>query len=155
MRRHLTYANVMVTLLAIGALTGGVAYAADTIGSADVIDNSLGSVDLKNNAAVQSADVRNGTLNDEDVGQGTFVNFVGNIGAVPAHGCVNRNVTGINALGDHLLLTANFADAADQLGYSIQYQPDFEGAWIVACNPTDGSINDGATTFNLLVFDAQ
>ena len=26
MREHLTYANVMVTLLAIGALTGGVAY---------------------------------------------------------------------------------------------------------------------------------
>jgi hypothetical protein len=68
MRKHLTYANVMVTLLAIGALTGGVAYAADTIGSEDVIDNSLASRDLRNNVAVQGVDVRNGTLSNADVG---------------------------------------------------------------------------------------
>ena len=38
-------------------LSGGVAYAADTIGSADVINNSLLSEDLANNKAVKSADV--------------------------------------------------------------------------------------------------
>ena len=51
------------------ALAGGVAYAANTVGSADVIDNSLQSADLRNNQAVQTADVRNGSLNDEDVGE--------------------------------------------------------------------------------------
>ena len=48
LRSYLTYANVMVTLLAIGALTGGVAYAANTIGSADIINNSVRSVDVQN-----------------------------------------------------------------------------------------------------------
>jgi hypothetical protein len=43
-------------------LTGGVAYAAATIGSEDVIDNSLTTNDLKNNQAVKSADVRDDTL---------------------------------------------------------------------------------------------
>lgn len=62
-------------------LTGGVAYAASTIGSADVIDNSLQSVDLKNND-VRGADIRDGGITDRDlapqsigsVGQSTSVN---------------------------------------------------------------------------------
>ena len=41
MHRHLTYANVMVTLLAIGALTGGVAYAANTVFSSDVVNGEV------------------------------------------------------------------------------------------------------------------
>src|SRR5262245_22726673 len=42
-------------------LTGGTAYAAGTVGSAAVIDNSLLSADLKDNAAVRSADVQDDT----------------------------------------------------------------------------------------------
>jgi hypothetical protein len=61
MRAHLTYANVMATIAVFIAL-GGVAYAANTIDSADVIDNSLRSVDLKDDQAVKSADVRDDTL---------------------------------------------------------------------------------------------
>jgi hypothetical protein len=34
-----------------------------------VIDNSLGGRDLKDNAAVQGPDVRNGRLTDEDIAQ--------------------------------------------------------------------------------------
>ena len=67
LRSHLTYANVMVTLLAIGALTGGVAYAANTIGSSDIINESIQSVDLKNNQ-VQSADIRNESFHGQDIG---------------------------------------------------------------------------------------
>ena len=57
-------------------LAGGTAYATGTIGSADVIDNSLQSIDLKNNAAVKSADVRNDTssaggLAQEDLADGS------------------------------------------------------------------------------------
>ena len=48
-------------------LSGGVAYAADTIGSADVINNSLLSEDLANNKAVKSADVINESLTGSDV----------------------------------------------------------------------------------------
>lgn len=62
-RAHLTYANVMATVAVFIALGGG-AYAAATIGSPQVVDNSLKSIDLKDNAAVTSADVRNDTLLD-------------------------------------------------------------------------------------------
>jgi hypothetical protein len=60
-RRHLSFANV-VSVIALFVALGGVAYAAGTIGSADVIDNSLLSADLKNNAAVKSVDVRDDSL---------------------------------------------------------------------------------------------
>ena len=61
LRPHLTYANVMVTLLAIGALTGGVAYAANTIGSSDIINGQVKSPDI-GTGQVQSVDVRDDTL---------------------------------------------------------------------------------------------
>jgi hypothetical protein len=57
LRSRLTYANVTATLALVIAVAGGTAYAANTIGTSDVIDNSLLSADLKNNAAVRSADV--------------------------------------------------------------------------------------------------
>jgi hypothetical protein len=64
-RARLTYANVMATIAVFLAL-GGVAYAGATIGSAEVINNSLQSVDLKDNAGVRSADV----VNDNVAGGG-------------------------------------------------------------------------------------
>lgn len=48
-------------------IAGGTAYAANTIGSSDVIDNSLLSADLKNNQAVKSADVSNENLTGADI----------------------------------------------------------------------------------------
>ena len=67
LRSRLTYANVTATLALVIAVAGGTAYAADTIGSADVIDNSLASVDLQNNQAVKSADVANENLTGADI----------------------------------------------------------------------------------------
>jgi hypothetical protein len=59
-------------------LSGGVAYAANTIGSADVINNSLQSADLKDNAAVKSVDVRDDTLPGGGLGSQDIAN--GSIG---------------------------------------------------------------------------
>ena len=67
LRSRLTYANVTATLALMIAVAGGTAYAADTIGSSDVIDNSLLSADLKNNQAVRSPDVRDEALTGADV----------------------------------------------------------------------------------------
>ena len=61
LRPHLTYANIMVTLLAVGALTGGVAYAANTVFSTDIVNGEVKSLDIGNNQ-VYSADVRDDTL---------------------------------------------------------------------------------------------
>ena len=47
-RSHLTYANVVATLALVIAIGGGTAYAVATIGSDDVINESLRGVDVKN-----------------------------------------------------------------------------------------------------------
>lgn len=93
---RLTYANVTSTIALVVALGGGAAYAADTIGSPDIIDESILSQDIKNDevkavdlanqavgtdelatGAVRSTDVRNDTLNaggllSEDIAQDTL-----------------------------------------------------------------------------------
>ena len=68
--------DVLAILAFFGVLAGGTAYAANTIGSSDVIDESLQSQDIKNgevhsldigNNHVQSADVKNETLTGDDI----------------------------------------------------------------------------------------
>ena len=146
-------------------IAGGTAYAANTIGSSDVINNSLlsedikdnavASIDLDNNRAVRSADVANGQLNDEDIAQGTFVNFDADVGNVPPHFCLTNGISGVGAKGDHLLVTPSSEDARADLSYSMQYQASSDTAVLQACNPTDDFINEGHAHFNLLVIDAQ
>lgn len=67
-----------VALLVV--LTGGTAYAVGTIGSADIIDNSLKSVDIRNDSStgggLTSADIRNDALTGSDIAEST-------LGAVP------------------------------------------------------------------------
>jgi len=63
LRSRLTYANVTSSLALFIALAGGTAWAAhEVINSSDVVDNSLQSVDLKDNAGVKSTDVVNDTV---------------------------------------------------------------------------------------------
>jgi hypothetical protein len=64
---RLGYANVVATLALVLAL-GGTAYAAATIGSSEVIDNSLRSVDLRDGKyGVRSVDVRDRSLGIVDL----------------------------------------------------------------------------------------
>jgi len=65
-RRHLTYANVMVTLLAFVVLAGGGAYAASKLGK-----DSVGTKQLKDNA-VKTAKVRDRTLKANDLAAGVL-----------------------------------------------------------------------------------
>jgi hypothetical protein len=65
-RPKLTYANVMVTLLAFVVLLGGGAYAADRLGK-----SSVGTKQLKRNA-VTSAKVKNASLTGKDLASGVL-----------------------------------------------------------------------------------
>lgn len=58
--------SMVVALLALFVSMGGVGYAAATIGSSQIRDNSVRSRDLRNND-VQSVDIRDGTLSGKDV----------------------------------------------------------------------------------------
>ena len=60
---HSTIAAYLALFLALGAT----AWAASTVGSGDVVNNSLKSVDLKNNGGVKTVDAANGTLGGPDV----------------------------------------------------------------------------------------
>lgn len=61
LRRHLTYANVMVTLLAFVVLCGGTAFAVSQLGK-----ESVGARELKKNA-VSGAKVKDGSLRVKDI----------------------------------------------------------------------------------------
>jgi hypothetical protein len=158
-RQRLTFANVVSVIALFVALSGGTAVA--LTGSNTVQSDDLGPGAQVKGAdvaagAVGSAAVANGQLNDEDIAQATFVNFTGAIGLLGAHVCVERKVTGVNVQGDHLLLTPDFATQHGDLVYSAETVNGGGGEmWIQACNPTDSTINDGNTNFNLLVIDAH
>lgn len=69
---HAPSAATPATIIAYVALTvamSGVAYAAGTIGSGSIIDNSLLSIDLKDGAAVKGVDVVADSLTGADINE--------------------------------------------------------------------------------------
>jgi hypothetical protein len=66
MRKRLSYANVMATLAFLIAVAGGTAYAANTIGSTDIINGQVKSVDI-GTGQVLSGDVKNEGLTGSDI----------------------------------------------------------------------------------------
>ena len=82
-RRHLTYANVGVTLCLFLVLAGGIAYATGKIGSHEIKNNSIKSVDLKNRKAVRGKDVVGNSLRGSQIAEktlnaGAFAPLAGN-----------------------------------------------------------------------------
>jgi hypothetical protein len=70
LRHHLTYANV-VSSLCLFILLGGSAYAATTIGSKQIKNNSILGKDIKNNT-VAGKDVKNKSLTSSDFKPGSL-----------------------------------------------------------------------------------
>jgi hypothetical protein len=62
----------LVAYLALFFALGGTAYAAATIGSPEVKDNSLQSIDLKDGSAVKSVDVIDNSLTGVDINEATL-----------------------------------------------------------------------------------
>lgn len=75
-RRHLSYPNVMSTLVVFLVLAGGTALAAglpkNSVTSRTVKDNSLRSADLADGLGVTGADVADGSLGGADLADGTL-----------------------------------------------------------------------------------
>ena len=71
LRPRLTYANVMVTLLAFVVLGGGAAYAANTVFSADIVNGEVKSVDI-GTGQVRSADVQTEGLTGADINEASL-----------------------------------------------------------------------------------
>lgn len=75
MRSHLPSPAMIVASLALFVALGGTGYAVATIDSASVQNNTLRSADLKNNSAVRSRDVVDGTLRCKDFDKKTRSSF--------------------------------------------------------------------------------
>ncbi len=72
-RRLSSRHGTVVAYLALVLASSGVAYAAATVGTADVVNNSLKSIDLKDGYGVGGVDVINDSLTGADIQEGTLV----------------------------------------------------------------------------------
>src|SRR3954452_4482867 len=73
LRRRLTFANVCSMIALTVAVGTGGAYAANTIGSDDIIDESIQSVDIKN-GQVKTADIAGNAVNSNRIVDGEVAN---------------------------------------------------------------------------------
>jgi hypothetical protein len=121
LRSHLTYANVISTLCLFLLLAGGTAYAANTIGSSDIIDESILSQDIKNaevkvadigqgavatdeiaNGQVKTADIGAGEVRSGNVANGQVLSADIGTGEVRSSNVANDNLTGGDIAGNSL-----------------------------------------------------
>jgi hypothetical protein len=94
-------ASLVIACLALFVALGGVGYAAATIGSAAVVDNSLRSKDVRNND-LRGKDVRANTLKGGDVDESS-------LGKVPSAASADSAAHAVNA--DNATTAANAANA--------------------------------------------
>lgn len=107
-RGRLTYANVASTLALLFALGTGGAYAANTIGSSDIIDESIQSVDLKN-GQVKGADIASNSITSNRIYPGSVTNT--DIGAGAVDGAkVLDNSLGTNDVATNSLFGSDIFD---------------------------------------------
>jgi hypothetical protein len=96
-------ASLVIACLALFVALGGVGYAAATIGSAAVVDNSLRSKDVRNND-LRGKDVRTNTLKGADVDESS-------LGKVPS--AANADAAATAAHASNADNAANAANAAN------------------------------------------
>jgi hypothetical protein len=97
-------ASLVIACLALFVALGGVGYAAATIGSAAIVDNSIKSKDVRNND-LRGKDVRGNTLKGADVDESS-------LGKVPSAANADAAATAANASNaDNAANAANAANA--------------------------------------------
>jgi hypothetical protein len=141
---HPSHATV-VAYLALFMAMGGTAYAAATIDSSDLVDESVRSVDLKNGAAVKSEDVVNdsvagGGLSGQDIKESTLklVGFLGDARQARV-GHESVTVPALEAQGYALAVNQLYVD------YRCPDFPDVNDGtlWVVVNGPGDLFIDQG------------
>jgi hypothetical protein len=150
--------NVIAFLALFVALGGTGAYAANTIRSTDIVDGEVKSADVKDQSLTTfdvstflGADIVDGSLTAKDIAENEF-NFPAAIPAMAPRSCIYLTITGIDAQGDHMLLTPDFNDVSSFVTFGIEYKAGDTSAEMKVCNPTDMNVQSHTSTFNLLVF---
>jgi hypothetical protein len=111
-RERVTYANVTSSLALVIALSTGTAYAANTIGTSDIIDGE-----------VRSVDIRNGTITSDDMASSAITNTK-----------IASNAVGPGKVIDDSLTASDLATASVE---AEEIASDAVGATEVANNSID------------------
>jgi hypothetical protein len=106
MREHLTYANVVATVCLVLILGGGVAYAANTVFSGDIVNGEVKTADIGTDE-VRSVDVRNDNLSGGGLRGVDIANAVGGSDSVNADKLDGLDSSGL-VQGQGRLLAARF-----------------------------------------------
>jgi hypothetical protein len=111
LRSRLTFSNVASGLALFIALSTGGAYAANTIGSSDVIDNSLLSQDIKD-GNVKGVDLANGSVSSGRIIDGSVANADLAADSVTSADVAGNTLTGSDVKESSLDLGGFFAAAS-------------------------------------------
>ena len=114
LRRRLTFANVCSLIALVVALGTGSAYAANTIGSSDIIDESIQSVDIKN-GEVRQGDINDGGVTSHKIADGTVANSDIATGAIGSNSVLDESLTSSD-LGTDSVGATEIADSSIDSG---------------------------------------
>jgi hypothetical protein len=122
------------------------------VGSDELTDFSVADVDIAS-SSIRSFHVDNHTLNDEDIGQAEYINFVAHIPSTQAQHCSQALITGLDVQWkDHLLMTP--AGYGGAFLFSAGFDTTNGQVILKSCNISLSTAGDSNQAFNLLVIDA-
>jgi hypothetical protein len=139
LRRGLTFANVCSSIALFVALGTGGAYAANTIGSDDIIDESIQSVDIKN-GEVKGPDLLASSVNSNKIANGTVANVDLAPGAVDSTSVLDESLTSAdlatNSVGPTEIADSSIdsGEIVDDSLFAQDLAPDSVGSSEVAAN---------------------
>jgi uncharacterized protein YjbI with pentapeptide repeats len=146
---RLSYSNVMSTIAVFAVLAGGTAYAANTIGSSDIIDGEVKSVDI-GDGEVKSADVKDESLTTFDISTMLGADVVD--GTLTGADVQNESLTSAdiqnNSLGNGDFLTGS-VDGRVATDNSLT-GADIQNGQIGQVDLADGAVNSAKTADNSL-----
>ena len=139
LRRRLTFANVCSFIALFVALGTGGAYAANTIGSDDIIDESIQSVDIKN-TQVKTPDLGGNAVTSPKIANGAVTNSDVATGAIDSNSVLDESLTSSDLATDSVNAT-EIADSSIDSGeivdnslFSADLAPNSVGSSEVAAD---------------------
>ena len=144
LRRRLTFANVCSFIALVFALGTGGAYAANTIGSDDIIDESIQSVDIKN-GEVHTADLGGGAVTSGKLANAAVATPNIAAGAIDSNSVLDESLTAsdlaTNSVGSTEIADGSIdsGEIVDNSLFAADLAPNSVGSSEIAANAVGGS----------------
>jgi hypothetical protein len=144
LRRKLTFANVCSFIALVVALGTGGAYAANTVGSDDIIDGSIQSVDI-GNAQVKTADLGGAAVTSPKIANAAVANSNIATGAIDSNSVLDESLTSSDLATDSVGATEvsdssiDSGEIVDNSLFSADLAPNSVGSSEVAADAVGSS----------------